>query len=115
MRYTKGEGSYPLGLLPSQYSVGLPLASGELAYTQPIIFYLSITRSIHHATSRAPLAPERLTIRRRWLSGQPRLELDSAEQSSEVAPLRELWPQMRPAIQAICARHCGRDCIAHAG
>lgn len=62
----KGKGSYPHGLLPSQYSVGLPLASGELAYTQPIIFYLSIhPRSIHHATSRAPLAPERLTIRRR--------------------------------------------------
>lgn len=88
----KGKGSYPLGLLPSQYSVGLPLASGELAYTQPIIFYLSITSAIHHATSHAPLALERLTIRLRWLSGQPRLELDSAEQSSAVAPLRELWP-----------------------
>ena len=111
----KGKGSYPHGLLPSQYSVGIPLASGELAYTQPIIFYLSIMRSIHHATSRAPLSPERITIRRCWLSGQPRLELDSAEQSSVAVPLRELWPQMRPAIQAICARHCGRDCIAHAG
>ena len=109
----KGKGSYPHGLLPSQYSVGLPLASGEMAYTQPIIFYLSITRSIHHATSHAPLAPERLTIRRFWLSGQPRLELDSAEQSSAVVPPRELWPQQHPATPVICARHCGRDCKAH--
>ena len=44
VRYTKGEGSYPLGRLPSQCSVGLPLASGEMAYTQPIILGLAFMR-----------------------------------------------------------------------